>query len=294
MQEACFCFTVDDVGMEGYSTPAHLEKLLEFCDAERIKATLFVVPRPLGKVFPRREYARLLEQAQCAGHAVGQHGLEHGRFELGIPPKMVLDLAHETPAREYLASHREEIEQSLTVDKIRSRLREGRAILEDIVGGPIDGFRAPCLSVCDNLFIALESEGYRYDSSKFLQKGGWDLINEKENPAVTPITHEKFVACQNGGRMRIFPLTTDYTWYLPQSRFEASLHLAIHDYEACLASGFPFVPISHVSPIHQGEADCGLSLYRKLLAHARDAAQRRGMRFAGSTLGEAARLGNDD
>ena len=129
MPDVFFCLTVDDVGMEGYSMPTHLERILQFCDEERIKATFFVVPRPLGKPFPQSTYARLLDNARQAGHAIGQHGLEHGRFEAGIPPKMVLDLTHEGPAREHLANHRTEIERSLSVDNLRGRLREGRAIL---------------------------------------------------------------------------------------------------------------------------------------------------------------------
>ena len=38
---------------------------------------------------------------------------------------------------------------------------EGRKILEDMTGHAVEGFRAPCLSVCDNLFAALDLEGYR-------------------------------------------------------------------------------------------------------------------------------------
>jgi peptidoglycan/xylan/chitin deacetylase (PgdA/CDA1 family) len=288
MSDALYCFTVDDVGIEGYTTPEHLDNVLELCDEEGIKATFFVVPRPLGKEFPRGAYAKPLAAVLAAGHAIGQHGLEHGRFDLGIPPKMVLDLPHEGPAREYLASHRHEIEQALGIDKIRGQLREGRKILEDMTGSRVEGFRAPCLSVCDNLFTALDAEGYRYDSSKFFQKAAWDLINGENDPPVCPITREAFDAHQFPGRTRQFPLTAEYTWYLKRDRFVAFLELAKHDCAACLRAGIPFVPICHVSPVQEGEADCGFALHRELLAFARQTARQEGGRLVCATLAEAA------
>jgi hypothetical protein len=262
--------------------------VLRFCDEQGIKGTLFVIPRPLGKEFPRGDYAGLLQAALAAGHAVGQHGLEHGRFDLGMPPKMVLDLPHEGPAREYLATHGDEIRRALTVDKIRAQLRQGRQILEDMTGRPVEGFRAPCLSVCDNLFKALDLEGYRYDSSRFFQKGAWDLINGAQHPDICPITREAFDALQLPGRTRQFPLSAEYTWYLQRDRFDAFLNLAKHDCAASLRAGIPFVPLCHVSPIQQGNADCGFALHRELLAYARHTAQELGQRLVSATLAEAA------
>jgi peptidoglycan/xylan/chitin deacetylase (PgdA/CDA1 family) len=288
MNDAYYCFTVDDVGMEGYSSQPHLENVLRFCDQQGIQATLFVVPRPLGKEFDRDTYTKLLAQALSAGHAVAQHGLEHGRFDLGIPPKMVLDLPHEGPAREYLASHRDQIEQALSLEKIRAQLRKGREILEDVIGQAVEGFRAPCLSVCDNLFTALEAEGYRYDSSTFFQKAAWDLINGEQDPVIHAITRQAFDAHQSPGRVRQFPLTGEYTWYLKRDRFAAFLSLAKHDFEACLHAGIPFVPICHVSPVQEGEGDCGFALHRELLAHARQTAAQQGKRLVAVTLAEAA------
>lgn len=288
MSDAYYCFTVDDVGMEGYSTPEHLDNVLQFCADEGIQATFFVIPRPLGQEFPRDAYAKPLAAAIEAGHAIGQHGLEHGRFDLGIPPKMVLDLPHEGPAREYLATHGDEIQRALTVDKIRAQLREGRKILEDLTGRAVEGFRAPCLSVCDNLFTALDLEGYRYDSSRFFQKAAWDLINGEQDPAICPITREAFDAHQFPGRTRQFPLTAEYTWYLKRDRFDAFLDLAKHDGAACLRAGIPLVPICHVSPIQQGDADCGFALHRELLAYARQTAREMGKRFVSATLAQAA------
>lgn len=290
MQDVLYCLTVDDVALEGYSSEAHVEHLLDFFAAEDIKATFFVVPRinrrPLRQGGP---YSRFFAEAQKAGHALAQHGLDHDRFQTGIPPKMILDLPHEGPARMHLARHRDEIEQALTVNRLRECLREGRTILEDATGIAIDGFRAPCLSTCDNLFTALEEEGYRYDSSRCFQKGAWDLLNGKE-PIVCPITRELYNAYQMPGRMRTFPLSAEYTWYLTRDKFDAFLDLAKHDFDACLNEGIPFVPMCHVSPIHEGDAGCGFALHRELLAYAKLETERQGKRFVSTTLAELPQL----
>lgn len=288
MEDVVYCFTVDDVAMEGYSSEAHMANLLQFCDEEDIKATFFVVPRFNGKPLQHGgEYSSLFAESLEAGHALGQHGLDHDRFQLGIPPKMILDLPHEGPARAHFAQHRNEIERSLTLDNLRARLREGRAILEDAIGRSVEGFRAPCLSTCDNLFKALEAEGYAYDSSQCFQKGAWDLINEKENPVICPITRELFDSYQTGGCMRTFPLSAEYAWYLTQSKYDAFLKLAKHDFDACMEQGIPFVPVCHVSPVQEGEGSCGFDLHHELLAYARAAADRAGRRFVSMTLAEA-------
>lgn len=293
MKEAYYCFTVDDVAMEGYSTETHLQNILQFCEEEGVRATFFVVPRFEGRQLqPGGVYARMFADALRAGHELSQHGLDHERFQLGIPPKMVLDLPHEGPARKYLAEHGNEIERSLTVDNLRSLLREGRAILEDAIGQPVAGFRAPCLSVCDALFAALEEEGYAYDSSQVFQKAAWDMLNGVENPEICPIAREMFDSFQTPGRMKTFPLSAEYTWYLTRDNYENFLRLAKHDFDACLAAGVPFVPLCHVSPVQEGDAGCGFDLHRELLAYARRRAEEENMLLRPVTLAELSRVWN--
>ena len=133
-----FCATVDDVAYDGYSTVTNLARLLDFYDGHGVRATFFVVPRcgrrNLGM---RRGYVALLRRALEQGHEIAQHGLVHDRFELGIPPEMVLALPHEGPARERLAKERRAIMADLSVEKIRRRLAEGRAILQEAIGHPV-------------------------------------------------------------------------------------------------------------------------------------------------------------
>jgi peptidoglycan/xylan/chitin deacetylase (PgdA/CDA1 family) len=272
-----FCASVDDVCLDGYSTEEHLANLLRFFAEQHVRATFFTVPRAeriaLGN---RARYVDLLKQAVSEGHAVGQHGLEHDRFETGIPAQIVLDLPHEGPARERLARDREAIEANLGVAPLRERLATGRRILEDALGFEIGGFRAPCLSICDNLFHALDAERYGYDSSRHFQDAGWDIINNREYHPL-PITRERFDEAQYpGGLMRTLPLTAEYTWYLPLSKYSITMDLARHDFIACMRAGIPFVPVCHVSPVQQCENNCGFDFYRELLDFAREQASANG------------------
>ena len=163
-----YAFTMDDVGYDGYSTPEHLRRVLEMAEKNQIKATFFVVPK-----CDLSEYRQLLLDAVAAGHEIAQHGLEHYRFEVGIPPEMILRIPHEKEFAEYLKTHRAEIESDLSLENIRARMSEGRRRLEDLLQIPVKGFRAPCLQFCDNMFKALAEEGYAYDSSGWLQAYNW-------------------------------------------------------------------------------------------------------------------------
>jgi peptidoglycan/xylan/chitin deacetylase (PgdA/CDA1 family) len=287
MRTVLFCFTVDDVAYDGYSTEEHLGNVLEFCADQELKATWFVVPRCGGhELGDRPGYVRALRQAGHDGHEVAQHGLDHDRFECGIPPAMVLELPHEGPARAHLAAHRAEIEAALSVEALRARLRTGRRILERALGTPVVGFRAPCLSTCPNLFRAIAAEGYRYDSSKCLQPAAWDLINGRLDAAPHPISRETFVQMQEPG-LAVLPLTAEYAWYLRAEAFPATLALSRYDFGACLEAGIPFVCLCHVSPVQEGAGNRGFDLFRELVSEARARTAAAGARFISTTLATA-------
>lgn len=265
-----FGMTVDDVCMPEFSSEEHLGRTLEMLAELGIRATFFVVPLaegvPLGE---RPGYVALLKRALAAGHEVALHGLEHDRFEVGIPPEMVLSLPHEGPARERLARNRALIDESHTVPNIRKKLRQGRQVLEEALDIEIVGFRAPCLQICDNLFTALAEEGFQYDSSFAIQEAGWDLIHGRLDAIRQPITQERVAATQRHPDLVSLPMTTDYTWYLTEERYAATRAMARQDVLDCLREGVPFVPLSHVSPIYQGDAGCGERLFREMAALAR-------------------------
>ncbi len=290
MPKMYFCVTVDDVGLDGYSSPQHLENLLRFWDREKLTGTLFVVPRSNGmELGENKSYVTLLAHAVRDGHEIAQHGLDHTRFQTGIPPRMVLDLPHEGPAREYLANFRNEIEASLSVQNLRTTLAVGRRLLESTLKVSIRGFRAPCLSTCDNLYVALDDEKYLYDSSCVFQAAAWDLINNPDQPAAPlPINRQRFNAFQVCRSVRVLPIAAEYTWYLKSRHYDAFLNLAKHDFDACLAAKLPFVPVCHVSPVQEGDTDCGFALYRDLLHYARTQAEKHGVTLVPTTLNDVA------
>jgi len=267
-------FTVDDVGLDGYSTEKHLNNILGFLDEYKIKATFFAVPEAEGKKMSgRRGYVSILRDVVREGHEVAQHGLTHDRFEIGIPPEMILILPHEGPARKFLAENREKLKGEHTVEKIRRKLGDGRKIIEDTIGKQVCGFRSPALQACDNMFIALAEEGYAYDSSTCFQKAGWDILNNLEY-VPQEINREKFAQHQKPGLCEL-PLTTDYTWYLGRDNFEKEYELAVHDLNCCMNFGVPFIHVCHVSPVQEGkDGSLGFELFRKIIEYSKAGAER--------------------
>ncbi|MHB9036624.1 MAG: DUF2334 domain-containing protein [Armatimonadota bacterium] len=288
MKEIAFCFTVDDVAYDGYSSEEHLAKYLDFSNEQGMKATLFTVPLYDDKDFQERSgYVKILKEAISEGHEVAQHGLRHDRFETGIPPEFILALPHEAPIRGRVARERAAIEAANSVDAIRERLALGRTILEDALEHKIRGFRGGAGSSCANLYIAEEKEGYTWDSTRIIQEAGWDLIQGILDISPNPIMRERFDGLQPSGALKELPLTTDYTWYLTKDKYEASLNLAKSDFVSCLEARIPFVPVCHISPIIESENNCGYELYRELIKFAKDVAAERGVGLSFPTMSDA-------
>jgi len=112
----------------------NLEKLLTLLDSFSVKCTFFW----LGWVAERHK--GLVRKCHKAGHEIACHGFAHV-------------LAHEVG------------EQAFRKDISRSK-----AILEDIVGEPVRGFRAPGFGITNNTawaFDAIRETGYQYDASIF-------------------------------------------------------------------------------------------------------------------------------
>lgn len=109
-------------------------RLLDVLARYRARATFFF----LGWVADR--HPELVRAVHAAGHEIAYHSYWH---------RLVYD---QTP------------------EEFRADLRHGRALLEDIVGARVTGFRAPSFSVTQRSLWALEvlaEEGYRHDSSIF-------------------------------------------------------------------------------------------------------------------------------
>src|SRR5262245_43682226 len=130
-------------GFAGHVAPEHwdlyepraercTDDLLDLLAAAGVRATFFV----LGWIAARRP--ALIRRIAAAGHEVASHGYWH---------RLVTT---QTPA------------------EFRSDVRRAKAVLENALGRPVAGYRAPSFSIapwCDWAFEVLVEEGHEFDSS---------------------------------------------------------------------------------------------------------------------------------
>lgn len=111
-----------------------VSRLLDLLSRHQARATFFV----LGWVAER--HPALIRLIANAGHEIGSHGWDHVRVT------------------------------AQTSREFRASIRHSKRLLEDLVGLPVAGFRAPSFSIVRGRESALDvliEEGYRYDSSLF-------------------------------------------------------------------------------------------------------------------------------
>ncbi len=120
-------------------------KLLEILDFRG--ATFFI----LGWLAERLPH--LVRDIHVAGHEVASHGYDH------------------------ILCNQQSYEE-LKADLIASRKR-----LEDIIGAPVVGYRAPSFSVDNDILKIIEESGYRYDSSfnSFAMHGRYGRVDLSRN-----------------------------------------------------------------------------------------------------------------
>jgi polysaccharide deacetylase family protein (PEP-CTERM system associated) len=124
----------DDWSKMEFRAEASTDRLLELFDRTSVRATFFV----LGWV--AQKAPDLVRRIHAAGHEIACHGL-----------------THELVYRQTPAVFREETQQS-------------KAMLEDLIGVPVDGYRAASYSITRESLWALDilcELGFRYDSSIF-------------------------------------------------------------------------------------------------------------------------------
>lgn len=122
------------------------ERLLEILERHRAPATFFV----LGWVAER--FPRLVRRISDAGHEIASHG------------------------------HGHELVYRIGPDAFRADVARARALLQDLSGQPVLGYRAPCFSITDWAIDILREEGHAWDSSmvpalahdRYGRLGGYD------------------------------------------------------------------------------------------------------------------------
>ncbi|NMC42995.1 MAG: DUF3473 domain-containing protein [candidate division Zixibacteria bacterium] len=161
--------------------------LLDLFEEKQVRVTCFF----LGWVAER--FPDLVRQAHRRGHEVASHGYGH---------RLVYDM---------------------TVAEFSRDIKRSKHVLEDIIGAPVLGYRAPGFSVTEKtpwFFEALIEAGYRYDSSVFPGAHGHggvvaaearpSLIAGKagtliEFPITTVSVFGRSICFFGGGYLRLFP-----------------------------------------------------------------------------------------
>lgn len=165
---------------------ANTDRILNLFAAHGVTATFFT----LGWVAERHK--RLVRRIVEAGHELASHGSRHERADAQTP------------------------------ESFRNDVRRSKALLEDIGGAPVLGYRAPTFSIGPaNLwaFDILAEEGYAYSSSvypirhdyygmpnaprfAFYPKGEGGI---EEYPVTTVRIGERNLPCGGGGFFRLLP-----------------------------------------------------------------------------------------
>lgn len=110
------------------------EKILNIFDKYNVKATFFV----LGKV--AELYPNIVKKIHNKGHEISSHGYAH---------KLIY---------------------TQTKEEFRNDIKKSKMIIENIIGEPVIGYRAPSWSIREDNKYALEiieEEGFKYSSSIF-------------------------------------------------------------------------------------------------------------------------------
>src|SRR5690554_1804134 len=151
------------------------QRLICLFERHQIKATFFV----LGWVAER--YPALVRDIDQAGHEVASHGYSHQL------------IYRQTP------------------EVFRDETHRSKALLEDIVGKPVDGYRAASYSITRDSLWALDilaECGFRWDSSIFpIRHDNYGIPGSPRAPYS--------IRTQNGAVLQEFPLTTARVFGVP-------------------------------------------------------------------------------
>jgi polysaccharide deacetylase family protein (PEP-CTERM system associated) len=148
------------------------ERLLDLLDRHSTRATFFVLAN-VAEHSPA-----LIRRIRAAGHEIQSHGLDH--VELN----------------------------RLTPERFRRDLARAKAMIEDVIGEPVTGYRAPRFSITAETVWALDilaESGFRYDSSVFpMRVRGYGIQGWPAGPAR--------VRTRNGSQLTEVPVSTAQWW----------------------------------------------------------------------------------
>lgn len=190
-----------------------MTRLLDLLSKHGARGTFFV----LGWVAERRP--DLVRDIVDRGHELASHGWDHARVT------------------------------TITAQEFRESVRRSKAVLEDVGGVEVNGFRAPSFSIVPGYEWALDvlvEEGYAYDSSLFpISRRGYGYPAGGRDPywiecpsgtliEVPPATLRRFglnLPAAGGGYLRLMPLGLTRAAVKAAERRNAPATLYIHPWE---------------------------------------------------------------
>lgn len=177
----------NEIALEQRFVPQTISFLKIMAD-EGIYMTIFV----LGDV--AKDNADLIREIAKMGHEIGCHGLTH-------------DLVN-----------------TLTVEQFKTRTREAKRIIDEILGSHIQGYRAPCFSMPNEKLDILWDLGFTYDASliRFKEHKLYKMMDMSSFEKVESMVYKKgdkyefetptlnmmgrSIPISGGGYFRLFPL----------------------------------------------------------------------------------------
>jgi polysaccharide deacetylase family protein (PEP-CTERM system associated) len=167
---------------------ASLERFLDLLSRHNISCTFFI----LGWIADK--YPNLVRRVSSCGHEIASHGYGHD---------LIYDLGPE---------------------RFRQDIRRAKAILEDLIGTEVQGYRGPGFSITREnswAFDIIAEEGFQYDATLYPGKHGHGGISglpcspfvlltldgrELEEYPITLIQLKDYrIAFSGGGYFRLFP-----------------------------------------------------------------------------------------
>ena len=188
-------FQVQNLGIDPALWDSHerrvvqnVDRMLELMSNHNVQSTCFI----LGWIAER--HPEIVKKIAEAGHEIASHGYNH------------------------------ELIYEISPERFRNDIRDSKALLEDIAGTKVVGYRAPCFSITDQAIDILQEEGYTYDSSSFptVAHDRYGTLSGIESGKVVQEIREGFheicVSCLHvlgkglpwagGGYFRLFPYPT--------------------------------------------------------------------------------------
>jgi UDP-N-acetylglucosamine 2-epimerase (non-hydrolysing) len=232
--------------------------LLDLLDRHRTSGTFFI----LGWV--AEQHPEIVRRIAGAGHEIASHGWWHRRV------------------------------CTLTPDEFREDIRSSKAILEDVTGQRVRGFRAPSFSIVPGTewaFDVLLDEGYQYDSSLFpINRPGYGYPQAASRPHFIPRAAGKLLElplatvnwrriklpAAGGGYFRHLPYALTQQAFRQHSSRGVSGTFYIHPWE--IDDGQPRVPASWLTRVrHYRGLSTTLPRLERLLRDFRFTSIARGM-----------------